>query len=134
VTYLLDTNAISGLMRGDPHIEHWMSTLFPADRVVTCAVVRGEILFGIARVPVGKRRTELQQTGHRFLDTFYCEPIPESAGDYYATVKQSRQTRGLTLDENDLWIAATALALSAALVTRDQDFNGIDGLPIVSPR
>jgi predicted nucleic acid-binding protein len=34
------------------------------------------------------------------------------------------------LDENDLWIAATALALDAVLVTRDSDFQQIEGLSV----
>ena len=34
------------------------------------------------------------------------------------------------MDENDLWIAATALALGATLVTRDSDFSGTPGLVI----
>jgi predicted nucleic acid-binding protein len=132
VTYLLDTNAISDLMRAAPRIETWMAGLDRGDRVVTCAVVRGEILFGIARLPQGRRRTELEEAGHRFLAVFRCEPIPERAGDFYATVKLARQQRGLALDENDLWVAATALALGATLVSRDGDFGGIDGLPVVA--
>jgi predicted nucleic acid-binding protein len=44
----------------------------------------------------------------------------------------ARQQRGLTLDENDLWVAATALALGATLVSRDNDFAGIDGLAVVA--
>ena len=91
-------------------------------------VVRGEILFGIARLLIGKRRAELEQTGHQFLDALSCEPIPERAADLYATLKPARQQRGLTLDENDLWVAATALTLGATLVTRDSDFSGIPGL------
>jgi predicted nucleic acid-binding protein len=43
-----------------------------------------------------------------------------------------RGQRGLTLDENDLWVAATALALGATLVSRDRGFVGIDGLPVVA--
>jgi predicted nucleic acid-binding protein len=34
------------------------------------------------------------------------------------------------MDENDLWIAATALALGATLVSRDGDFKQIDGLSV----
>jgi predicted nucleic acid-binding protein len=93
----------------------------------------GEILFGIARLPAGRRRTELEETGRQFLAAFRCEPVPERAGDFYSAVKLARQQRGLTLDENDLWVAATALALGATLVSRDGDFAGIDGLPVVAP-
>jgi predicted nucleic acid-binding protein len=132
VTYLLDTNAISDLMRGAPQIENWMSGLEQGDRVVTCTIVRGEILFGITRLPPGKRRTELEETGRQFLDAMRCEPVPERAGDFYAAVKLVRQQRGLTMDENDLWVAATALALGATLVSRDADFGGIDGLRVVA--
>ena len=75
----------------------------------------------------------LVETGRQFLAALRCEPVPERAGDFYAAVKLDRQQRGLTLDENDLWIAATALALGAALVSRDSDFKGIDGLPVIAP-
>ena len=132
MTYLLDTNAISDLMSAAPRIENWIAGLAHSDRVVTCTIVRGEILFGIARLPPGRRRTELEETGRQFLAAVRCEPIPERAGDFYATVKLARQQRGLTLDENDLWIAATALALGATLVSRDGDFGSIDGLTVVA--
>lgn len=59
-----------------------------------------------------------------------CEPIPETAGDHYASIKLTRQRKGLTLDENDLWIAATAAALAATLITRDSDFQKIEGLSV----
>ena len=37
------------------------------------------------------------------------------------------------LDENDLWIAATALVMNATLVTRDGDFRAIEGLALMEP-
>ena len=132
VIYLLDTNAVSDLMRSAPRIESWMAGTQSGDRLVTCTIVRGELLFGIARLPAGKRRAELEETGHQFLAVLRCEPIPEGAADHYAAVKLARHQRGLALDENDLWIAATALALGATLVSRDSDFKGIDGLTVVS--
>lgn len=132
MTYLLDTNAISDLMRSEPHIERWMDALDSDDHVVTCAIVR-EVLFGIAKLPQGQRRSELEATAFAFLSAFRCEPVPERAGDHYAAVKRSRQLRGLALDENDLWIAATALTLGATLVTRDRDFRGIEMLTVATP-
>jgi predicted nucleic acid-binding protein len=132
VIYLLDTNAISDLMRSAPRTESWMARLDPNDRVVTCTVVRGEILFGIIRLPPGRRRSELEETGHQFLTAVRCEAIPEQAADFYATLKLARQQRGFTLDENDLWVAATALALGASLVSRDSDFRLVDGLAVVA--
>lgn len=130
--YLLDTNAVSDLMRADPRIERWMDALDQRDRIVTCAIVRGEVLFGIQRLPDGRRRSELAAAAHQFLAAFRCEPVPPRAADIYASVKLSRQQRGLALDENDLWVAATALALGATLVSRDRDFSGIDGLAVVT--
>jgi predicted nucleic acid-binding protein len=62
-----------------------------------------------------------------------CEPIPLGAGDLYASVKLAQQRRGLPLDENDLWTAATALAIGATLVSRDRDFEGIEALAVVAP-
>ena len=56
--------------------------------------------------------------------------MPEIAGDYYARIKLTCQRKGLDLDENDLWIAATALALAAVLVTRDSDFQQVDALKV----
>lgn len=37
------------------------------------------------------------------------------------------------MDENDLWIAATAMALEAILVSRDSDFDKVEGLRVVAP-
>ncbi len=130
--YLLDTNAISDLMRTSSGIADWMARLIPNDRVVTSTIVRGEVLFGILRLPMGQRRRELEQASQRLFAALRCEPVPENAAEHYAAVKLSRQKRGLALDENDLWIAATALALGATLVSHDGDFAGIAGLSVAA--
>jgi predicted nucleic acid-binding protein len=51
VVFLLDTNAVSALMREDPQMAAGISSVQPADRVVTCSIARGEILFGLGRLP-----------------------------------------------------------------------------------
>ena len=117
VKYLLDTNAISDLMQPVPRVENLSEAKYYSESP-SCRR--------------GRRRAELEQDGYNVLATFACEPVPERAGAFYATLKLARMRRGLALDENDLWIAATALALGATLVSRDSDFAGIDGLSVVS--
>lgn len=82
MTYLLDTNAISDLMKAALGIEKWMAGLDEADRVFTCTIVRGEILFGIVKLPEGRRRTELKKAGDDVLASLRCLPVPELAGDF----------------------------------------------------
>ena len=62
-----------------------------------------------------------------------CEPVPPVAGDRYASVKLAQQRLGLPLDENDLWIAATALAIGATLVSYDSDFQRVGTLTVAVP-
>jgi len=132
VTYLLDTNAVSDLMRAKARTEKWLSSIAESDRVVTCTIVRGEILFGIARLADSRRRADIEEKARHLFDAITCESVPARAADFYAAVKLARQRRGLTLDENDLWVAATALAMNATLVSRDSDFTGIDGLSVLA--
>ena len=83
--YLLDTNAFSDLMRAASGLDTWLSTLPEEQRVVTCTIVRGEILFGIARLVEGKRRAELEEKARLLFAALPCEPVPERAGDYYTS-------------------------------------------------
>jgi len=109
----------------------WLSSIGADDRVVICTISRGEILFGLERLAPGRRRGELEKRAVSLFAVLPCEPIPSAAGDQYAKVKASQQRRVLPLDENDLWIAATALAIDATLVTRDGDFHAVEGLAVV---
>jgi predicted nucleic acid-binding protein len=133
VIYLLDTNAISALMRADLRMASWLSSIEPDDRVVVCTITRGEILYGLERLAPGRRRSELEGKAASLFGVLPCEPVPSAAGDRYAEVKSSQQRRGLPLDENDLWIAATTLAINATLVSRDSDFRAVEGLAVVEP-
>ncbi len=54
---LLDTNAVSDLMRDHPRLKARVST--SSDPVATSAIVVGEIRHGLSRLPSGKKRTDL---------------------------------------------------------------------------
>ena len=133
VIYLLDTNSISLLMREDARMATWLSSVSADDHVVICTIARGEVLFGVKRLAYGRRRDELEAKAQKLFAALPCEAIPPGAADLYADVKIAQQRRGLSLDENDLWIAATALAIGATLVSRDTDFVGIETLAVLAP-
>jgi predicted nucleic acid-binding protein len=128
VIYLLDTNAFSDLVREHPQIDARLASVQRSDPVVICSIVRGEVLYGIEQMAQGRRRRELESKSGKLFGSIPCEPVPVGAGDHYARVKLEQRRKGLTLDENDLWIVATAMALGAVLVSRDTDFRYVAGL------
>jgi predicted nucleic acid-binding protein len=47
-------------MRENANVGARLSGLSASDRVVICPIVRGEIVYGITRLPQGKRRSALE--------------------------------------------------------------------------
>ena len=128
--YLLDSNAVRDLMDDHPRVAARLAAIMTPDVVGVCSIVRGEVLFGIERLPDGQRKDRLASKAAVLFGTFGEEPVPFRAGDVYARVKRDRERAGIPMDENDLWIAASALALGAVLVSRDSDFRKTPGLVV----
>ena len=126
--YLLETTTCSLLMKGIPEVKRRLDSLTESDYSFTCPIVKGEILFGIGRLSSGKRRQELEQRANELFADVQCDPIPENVANVYAQIKVAAEKQGTSLGECDLWIAATALALDAILVTADSDYERIIGL------
>jgi predicted nucleic acid-binding protein len=129
--YLLDTNAISDLMREHPRITARLRAATGSDRIVTSVIVRGEILHGLLRMPIGNRKALLETKAAALFASIPCEGIPEPAATHYARIKAAQQSLGLSLDENDLWIAASASVTGCTVVSRDADLHRVHGLPVV---
>jgi predicted nucleic acid-binding protein len=57
---LLDTNVLSELMRPVPYapVERWLAAQ-PAASVFICAITEAELRYGLALLPIGKRRSSL---------------------------------------------------------------------------
>ena len=128
--YLLDTTALSGLMRRDAKIRARLAASAATDRIAVCTITRGEILYGLARLPPGKRRSDLEAEAVHWFAQFPCLSIAEAAGDRYALAKREAERSGTPLDENDLWIAATVLSVDGVLVSTDSDFERVHGLRV----
>ena len=130
MTFLFDANAVSDFMDQHPQLAGRMANMSAADSVVICPIVRGEVLYGVERLPAGRRRDELDRAVREVLRKLPCEPMDASVGDAFAKTKRACEQRGTPLAENDLWIAATAIALDATVVTRDSDLWRIPSLRI----
>ena len=125
---LLDTNAVSDLMRDHPQVKARIGR--HADPIATSVVVVGEIRYGLDRLPAGKKRTDLEARAQNILASLRIEPVTEQIANGYGRLKASLESQGLNLDENDLWIAATAITHGNLLVTRDQIFSQVSGLQV----
>jgi predicted nucleic acid-binding protein len=123
---LLDTNSVSDLMRDHPKVKARMGS--HPDRVLTSVVVVGEIRYGLNRLPSGKKRRDLEARAQTILALLAIEPVTEPIADTYGRLKASLESQGLTPDDNDLWIAATALTSGHLLVSRDKIFSHVPGL------
>ena len=128
--FLLDTNAISDLMYGHAKALARLAARSPADEVITCTIVRGEILHGIGVLPPGPKRRDLEQKFQNVGQVIVDRPVPVAAADHYVQLRIHCRKQGIALGDNDFWIAATALALGAVLVTRDQDFSRVAPLRV----
>jgi len=127
-SFLLDSTTFSFLMERRAEVVAHMASLGPDDRVAICTIVRGEILYGLERMPPGRRRRENEQAAAELFQVLPCDSLPEAVADVYARTKYEAEREGSGVGENDLWIAATALAAGAALVTSDTDFQRVRGL------
>lgn len=76
MVYLLDTSTFSGLIREDPGVVKWLSSIGDEDRAASCTIVRGEIEYGIARLAGGRRKADLEtKAEHLFLAVIPCEGV-----------------------------------------------------------
>ena len=135
--FLVDTNVLSETMkpRPDAAIASWMRAQ-PLELLFTAAICQAEILAGIAVLPTGRRRGQLEAMaqaifGQDFEGRILTFDVP--AATAYAELFAVRRQAGRPIETPDLIIAATARAHGAAIVTRDVGgFEGC-GLALVNP-
>lgn len=131
--YLLDTNVVSELVRPspDPRVE----TQFGAHEgaSVISALTWHELKYGVARMPVSKRRRLLEE----FLETVIGVRPPLAydgrAAEWHAAERARQEAHGRIVPFVDGQIAAIAAVNGLTLVTRNvEDFIAVPGLKIAS--
>ena len=134
---LLDTNVLSELMRPaiDPAVAAWVRSR-PPDELFTPSFCEAELRYGIAHLPVGRRRAELDAAFEALLaDGFVGRVIAfdSACAGGYATVRAHREEIGQPIGVQDAIVAGTALAHGAAVATRNtRDFSDC-GIAVIDP-
>ena len=134
---VLDTNVISALMRTpvDPPVKAWLATL-SGELMIVSTVSIVEISYGLARLPVGKRRQRLAQLFEEMLTPekgLAIRALEEVSARRAGAFMALREARGRPVSDADMMIAGIAAANSAALATRNvRDYDGL-GLSLLDP-
>ena len=126
---LLDINVLSELMRAQPNSQvlAWMDSQ-ARSRVHISAVNQAEIRHGLAILPDGRRKRNLQSRSDAMFDLLKGRILPFDSGSttYYASILQQRQKMGRPIHFQDAQIAAICLYHHLTLVTRNvKDFEGM---------
>jgi tRNA(fMet)-specific endonuclease VapC len=123
---ILDTNGLSSLLVLDPAFLKQFSTV---QKWFIPVPVFGEYRYGIYR---SKQRVILEKIIDELEKTQVVLPLFPSTARYYARIRDDLRKKGRPIPVNDLWIAALGMENRMPVVTRDQHFQGIEGLEVVS--
>jgi tRNA(fMet)-specific endonuclease VapC len=125
--YMLDTNAVSVVLRGHDGIDTKLSALEGDDWCIS-AVTRAELRFGVALKPEAKQLARLVSG---FLELSTTAPWDADAADAHGKLRAALRKAGTPIGDFDEMIAAHALALGCVLVTDNvQHFKRVKGLKI----
>lgn len=134
---ILDTNVVSELIRAEPSLAvvQWVDAQ-PSNELHITAVTLGEILFGIARLPKGRRRTELADAVEAMVDDDFAGRVVAfdgAAAAHFGHVCAVRERAGRPISTSDAIIAAICRSYGATLATRNvKDFARTD-VTVVNP-
>jgi predicted nucleic acid-binding protein len=134
---ILDTNVISEMIAVAPSVavEAWLS-IQPGETVFTTTITQAELLYGLRRLPPGRRRSELEAAILPILLQDFAGrilPFDSAAADAFATIAAARGKAGRPIAQSDAQIAAIAVSRGAALATRNVDDFLDVGAVVIDP-
>jgi predicted nucleic acid-binding protein len=133
---VVDTNVVSELMKAEPSaaVQSWVGRRGPRELRIT-AITVAEVLYGIERLPRGRRKTALRQAAVDVFGRFPEEILPfdAAAATIYAEIVDGRERKGAPISGYDAQIAAICRTHGARLATRNvKDYLNV-GLDLIDP-
>ncbi len=125
---LLDTNVVSDLMRPQPDaaVRRWLAGLGDTP-LATTAITIAEIVYGLRRLPPGRRRQALEASFEALAGP--GSPLPVLTFDDIAAreagrLRALREAAGFEGAASDMMIAGLCTVVGASLATRNvRDFT-----------
>lgn len=126
MSYLLDADWIISFLNGRAEAVALVAQL--ADRGLAISIIAcGEIYEGLLASSASRRHIARFEAFTATVDVI----TPDlDVARRYGTARSLLRLQGLPIPDNDLWIAATALAHDLTLVSRDHHFTRVPGLQL----
>jgi tRNA(fMet)-specific endonuclease VapC len=117
---ILDTSLVSMILRKDSRVVYYEPHLVGFTQTLSFQTV-AEMREGALLSNWSERR---RQGLEEFLRQFVVAPFSDAVASEWARIRVEGKKAGFRLEVGDAWIAATAAALGAPLLTHDGDFSG----------
>ena len=134
---ILDTNVLSELMRLEPDIKvlNWMDSQ-PNNNLGITVITVSEILYGIGKLPEGKRKKSLLLMAETMFDDDFngrILPLNGQAAIEYSILVLKREKMGLPISMADAIIASISITEGHSLATRNTKDFIYTGLDLINP-
>lgn len=128
VRYLLDTNICIYVQRArPPSVLARFAALNAGDAAIS-TITWGELVYGAEK---STRRESVLDALREFTSFVPVMTMPADAGAHYGALRARLERSGEIIGNNDLWIAAHALAAGLVMVTNNErEFSRVPGLAI----
>ncbi|MFK0732507.1 MAG: type II toxin-antitoxin system VapC family toxin [Gloeotrichia echinulata GP01] len=126
MTYLLDTNIVSYILRKNATVGRKLRDANRSDaEVFISCITYYEVKRGLLYANATRQLAEFNQFYSKYEVLFLDDiEIIEKACEIHVDLK----LRGLTIQEQDIFIAATAITRGLILVSNDSDLQRVQGL------
>jgi tRNA(fMet)-specific endonuclease VapC len=127
---VLDTNAVSALMKGDALVVERLRQ-HNKDEASVPQPALAEIAYGIERLPPSKRKRALQERFDLVRSQLSRAEWTDGVSECFGRIKADLEKKGRRIEDFDAAIAAHALATGAILVTANlDDMSRVPGLQV----
>jgi tRNA(fMet)-specific endonuclease VapC len=126
--YLLDTNICIYITRQKPRSVLERFEKLSVGDVGMSTITYGELLFGAQKSHYAKKSLDILEELTGLIPPL---PISTEAAKHYGEIRNKLEKKGQPIGNNNLWIAAHALALNVGLVTNNtKEFSKISHLKL----